>query len=77
MPGYLKTNQMPSYATNCIEDWEHKLDKIVSETIDQNMTLISGIPPWVQMYFDRITELKKAKIKVKQRARYESILFID
>lgn len=54
VPGYLRTNQMPSYETNCIEDWETKLDKIINETIDQDMTLISGIPPWVQMYFDKI-----------------------
>jgi hypothetical protein len=56
VPGYLRRNQMPSYDTNCIEDWEEKLDKIVFETIDQDMTLISGIPPWMQMYFDRLTE---------------------
>ena len=63
VPGYLRTNQLPSYQTNCIEDWETKLDKIVDETIDQNMTLISGIPPWMQMYFDRLTERTGKKIK--------------
>jgi len=56
VPGYLRTNQLPTYETNCIEDWETKLDRIVEETINQDMTLISGIPPWVQMYFDRLTE---------------------
>jgi len=54
VPGYLRTNQMPSYETNCIEDWEQKVDQIVEETYQQDMTLISGIPPWVQMYFDRL-----------------------
>lgn len=54
VPAWLKTNQMPSYATNCIEDWEEKLDRIVGETLSQNMTLISGIPPWVQMYYERL-----------------------
>jgi hypothetical protein len=54
VPGYLRTNQLPSYATNCIDDWETKLDAIISETLPQKMTLISGIPPWVQMYFDKI-----------------------
>ena len=63
VPKYLRTNQLPSYETNCIEDWETKLDKIVDETIGQNMTLISGIPPWVQMYFDRLTERSGKKIK--------------
>ena len=54
VPRYLRTNQLPTFETNCIEDWETKLDEIVTETIDQDMTLISGIPPWVQMYFDRL-----------------------
>src|ERR1700743_3212593 len=63
VPGYLRTNQLPSYETDCIDDWETKLDKIVEETINQDMTLISGIPPWVQMYFDRLTELKGMPIK--------------
>jgi len=54
VPPYLRTNQLPKYETNCIEDWETKLDKIVEETSAKDMTLISGIPPWVQMYFDRL-----------------------
>jgi hypothetical protein len=56
IPKYLRTNQLPRYETNCIEDWETKLEAIVNETIGQDMTLISGIPPWMQMYFDRLTE---------------------
>ena len=54
VPKYLQKNRMPSWETNCIEDWEEKLDVIIEETLCQNMTLISGIPPWVQMYFERI-----------------------
>ncbi len=63
VPQYLRSNQKPSYATNCIEDWEEKLDKIIEETIHADMSLISGIPPWAQMYFDRIIARtgKKAK----------------
>jgi hypothetical protein len=62
IPGYLRSNQLPSFETNCIEDWETKLDKIVEETINKDMTLISGIPPWVQMYFDRLQERTGKKI---------------
>lgn len=56
IPAWLKTNQLPSYATNCIEDWETKLEKIVDETLSAKMTMISGIPPWVQMYYERLLE---------------------
>jgi hypothetical protein len=62
VPGYLRTNQLPSYETNCIEDWETKLNKIVDETINQDMTLISGIPPWMQMYFDELIKRSGKKI---------------
>lgn len=56
VPKYLQKNRMPTWETNCIEDWEQKVDAIVEETYDLDMTLISGIPPWVQMYFDKLSE---------------------
>ncbi len=56
VPKYLQKNRMPSWETNCIEDWEQKVDAIVEETIDKNMTVISGIPPWVQMYFEKLQQ---------------------
>ena len=65
IPRYLRSNQLPSYETNCIEDWEVKLDKIVQETMSENMTLISGIPPWMQMYFDWLSERNEGK-KIKE-----------
>ena len=54
VPGYLQKNRMPSWETNCIEDWESKVDAIVEETLPENMSVISGIPPWVQMYFEKL-----------------------
>jgi hypothetical protein len=65
VPRYLRGNQLPSYETNCIEDWETKLDKIVNETQHENMTLISGIPPWMQMYFDWLSARNGGK-KIKE-----------
>ncbi len=64
VPAWLRTNQMPSYTTNCIEEWEDKLDKIVDETLREDMRLISGIPPWVQMYYERLLE-RSGKTYVK------------
>ena len=54
VPKYLQKNRLPSWETNCIEDWETKVNAIVQETFDQNMTVISGIPSWVQMYFEKL-----------------------
>ena len=53
-PKYLQKNRMPSWETNCIEDWETKVNAIVEETFDENMSVISGIPSWVQMYFEKL-----------------------
>ena len=56
IPFYLRGNRLPSFESNCIEDWEEKINAIVEETIDQDMSLISGIPPWVQMYFEKLIQ---------------------
>jgi hypothetical protein len=56
VPAYLQKNRMPSWETNCIDDWETKVDAIVEETLKENMTIIGGIPSWVQMYFERLIQ---------------------
>lgn len=62
VPKYLQRNRLPSWETNCIEDWETKVDAIVEETVEQDMRLISGIPSWVQMYFEKLIERKGKKV---------------
>ena len=56
VPGYLQANRLPSWETNCIEDWESKVDAVVRETCTEDLRLVSGIPSWVQMYFERLLE---------------------
>ncbi|CAD7804197.1 hypothetical protein CHRY9390_01189 [Chryseobacterium aquaeductus] len=63
IPNYLQKNRLPSWETNLMEDWEAKVDKIVEETEKENMTLISGIPPWLIMYFEKLIEKNGKKIK--------------
>lgn len=62
VPEYLQKNRMPSWETNCIEDWETKVEAIVKETLPENMTVISGIPSWVQMYFEKIQQKTGKKV---------------
>ncbi len=62
IPKYLQKNRMPSWETNCIEDWETKVNAIVEETVNENMTIISGIPSWVQMYFEKLQQKTGKKI---------------
>ena len=56
VPKYLQKNRMPSWKTNVIEDWETKVNAIVEETIREDMSVISGIPSWVQMYFEKLKQ---------------------
>ncbi len=56
VPSYLQKNRLPSWETNCIEDWEEKVNAVVEETVGENMTIIAGIPSWVQMYFEKLKE---------------------
>ena len=63
IPWYLQRDNTPSFDTNCIDDWEKKIDAIIDETLTENMTLISGIPPWVQMYFEKVCERTGKPIK--------------
>ena len=62
-PSYLKHKILPSKETNSIEDWEEKINKIVDETIGQDLRILGGIPPWVQMYFDVLTKRTGKKVK--------------
>lgn len=64
VPKYLQKNRLPSFETNCIDDWEAKVGAIIEETLPEKMSLISGIPPWVQMYFDKLIE-KTGKKAIK------------
>lgn len=62
VPNYLQKNRLPSWKTNCIEDWETKVDEVIKETENENMTVIAGIPSWVQMYFEKLQEKNGKKV---------------
>ncbi len=62
VPKYLQKNRMPSWETNCIEDWETKVDAVVDETLKENMTIIGGIPSWIQMYYEKLQKKTGKKI---------------
>jgi len=61
IPAWIAANKLPNYENNCIEEWGEKLDAIIKETKDVDMRLIGGIPPWVQMYFEKLIEVTGKK----------------
>ena len=62
VPNYLQKNRLPSWETNCIDDWETKVNAIVNETMNEDMTVIAGIPSWVQMYFEKLNSKSGKKV---------------
>ena len=62
VPSYLQKNRLPSWETNCIEDWETKVNEIIKETENEDMAVIAGIPSWVQMYFEKLNSKTGKKI---------------
>ena len=67
VPKYLQSSRLPSWETNCIEDWETKVDKIIEETINEDMRIIGGIPSWVQMYFEKIQKQEEKANSIEER----------
>ena len=65
IPQYLQKNRLPSFTNNCIDDWETKVNAIADETLPERMTLISGIPSWVQMYFEILIQ-KSGKKNIRE-----------
>ena len=63
VPAYLRRNHLPSYTVNCIDNWETKVDTIVEKTLSSKISLIAGIPPWVQMYLDKLQQRTGRPIK--------------
>ncbi len=61
VPSWIRPNQLPSFTTNCFDDWEEKLEQVVKETIHEDMSLIGGIPPWVQMYYEKLIQRSSKK----------------
>lgn len=65
VPAALTSNRVPSYEANIIEEWEDKVSAIVDEVHPEDLRLISGIPPWVQMFFEELEEkTSKAPLEV-------------
>ncbi|WP_026810887.1 GH3 auxin-responsive promoter family protein [Arenibacter latericius] len=62
VPNYLQKNRLPSWETNCLEDWDTKVNEVVKETVDQDMTIIAGIPSWVQTYFEKLNSTTGKKV---------------
>jgi len=56
VPAWMRRNQVPSYDTNIISDWEEKVMGIIKEIHRKDLRMISGIPPWVTMFMEQLID---------------------
>ena len=71
VPQWMRRNQVPNYDTNVIPDWEEKVMGIIKEVHQKDLRMISGIPPWVTMFMEQLTDFtnKKTVMEVFQNLR--------
>lgn len=62
-PRLFRKRFLPSDKANSINDFEKKIDISVEETVHEDVTLISGIPAWVQFYCNKLIERTGKPIK--------------
>lgn len=61
VPKFFQRNKLPSYKNNIIENWESKVEAIIKEIENEDISIIGGIPPWCIQLFEKILLRKKIK----------------
>ncbi len=56
IPAWFQTNKLPDYQLNCIHPWEVKLDQMIKSYSNVDVRVLSGIPPWIQMFCERLLD---------------------
>ena len=47
LPIWVQIKRLPSIKTALLENWEKKIQQIITESLNQNITSISGVPSWM------------------------------
>ena len=56
MPFWADFSSAPSQEVALMSDWETKMDAIIDETIDENITSLAGVPSWMLVLLNRVLE---------------------
>jgi len=56
LPIWASLLKTPTESVALLGDWEKKLDMMVKETVNENVTSISGVPTWTLVLFERMLE---------------------
>lgn len=58
LPFWVQFRRTPHLSIALMEEWESKIEKMAHETINHDVTSISGVPSWTLVLIKRILELK-------------------
>jgi hypothetical protein len=61
LPSWAQWMRTPSLEIALMDKWEEKIEKMVENTIQENVTSISGVPTWMLVLLHRILEKTGAK----------------
>ena len=56
MPFWAEYSSTPSSKVSLMSDWEHKMQAIVNETINENVTSLAGVPSWMLVLLNNVLE---------------------
>ena len=56
MPFWAEFSSTPSNEVSLMPDWETKMQAIVDETINENVTSLLGVPSWVLVLLNQVLE---------------------
>ncbi|MCO4822943.1 MAG: GH3 auxin-responsive promoter family protein [Flavobacteriaceae bacterium] len=56
MPFWAEFSSTPSNKVSLMSDWEYKMQAIVNETINENVTSLAGVPSWMLVLLNNVLE---------------------
>lgn len=56
LPFWAEMNSTPSNKISLMNEWETKLEAIINETIQENVTSLAGVPSWMLVLLNKILE---------------------
>lgn len=56
IPSWMTKNKLPNHELNSLAPWEYKIEKIVEDIVRRDLRVISGIPPWIQMFLEKVLQ---------------------
>ena len=61
MPFWAEFSSTPSNKTSLMDDWNYKIEAIINETINENVTSLAGVPSWMLVLLNKIIERSDKK----------------